>query len=95
LFLGNQKDNGLDMVKKGRFIRTNARLTTEIVGTIRSRYSNGETQLVLRKEFGLSSGHISMIVNNKQWKNLDVPTKPSQPVPISLPGWVMQRMDRE
>lgn len=75
LFLGNHLSNAADMVKKDRQCRGErngrAKLTSELVREIRTRYANNTaTQLQLAIEFGLTDGCISMIINFKLWKHL-------------------------
>jgi len=47
--------------------RPNARLTWEIVADIRARHQSGESQRSLAREYRVSSGSVSMIVNRKIW----------------------------
>ena len=77
LFLGTQKDNMQDMSKKNRanpicgVKHCNAKLSEKQVLEIRKKYSGelGE-QMMLSKEYGVSTETISRIVNNKMWKHL-------------------------
>lgn len=71
LFLGTAKDNLSDMIDKG--IRCfkgernpNAKFTDKVIDEIRERYENGNIfQWELAKEYGISQGHISEIINRK------------------------------
>ena len=46
--------------------RPNARLTWEIVADIRARHQAGESQRSLAREYHVSSGRVSMIVNRRK-----------------------------
>lgn len=66
-----QAENEADKTEHGR---SNAgarhpmvRLTAEDVATIRARVGAGETQTSVRRDYPLSSGHISDIVTGKKW----------------------------
>ena len=69
-----------DMVKHGRSPRGErnhfARLTDTKVLTIRSLYSQGATQQQLSRQFQVSRGAISAIVNGKTWKHLPIQDNP-------------------
>lgn len=72
LRIGSYKDNTQDMYKKGRACigeeRSQAKLTWEKVDKIRSLYPKGGwTHRGLAKKFGISSGIITEILNNKRW----------------------------
>ncbi len=81
LWLGTISDNNRDTLKKGRNrwgsncnwtrgkLNGNAKLTEEQVISIRSNCGS-ITQKELAKQYGVSSGLISSIVNNKSWKHL-------------------------
>lgn len=70
LFLGTQKENLQDAVRKGR--RTNlyrAKLTVDQVREIRRRYeTENVTQESLGQEYGVTQVAISQIVLGKHWK---------------------------
>lgn len=73
LFIGTQKDNQEDMVKKGRSARGeccgSAKLTWDKVRSIRSAYSDGNiTQKGLGLEFGIDQSVICRILTGKIWK---------------------------
>lgn len=74
LFLGTQVDNMADKTIKGRQQRGSAHprtnLSEEDVVQIRLRYLKGETQAILRREFGIESCTISDIINRKTWKHI-------------------------
>ena len=71
LFLGTNKDNTQDMVKKGRSARGEAhwssKLTTKDVCNI--RISN-DIQIILAKRYGASQSTISDIKTNKIWSSI-------------------------
>jgi hypothetical protein len=76
LFLGTCKDNTGDMVSKGRGgapphphgegVGT-SKLSRNQINEIRRRCASGETQTVVRRDFGIASSHISRIVNRQGW----------------------------
>lgn len=73
LFLGTQKENMEDMLKKGRIprgeVRYNAKLTWDNAREIRELHRTGEfSQQEIGKKFGVTSGTISFILNNKNWR---------------------------
>lgn len=77
LFLGTQIDNMSDCCQKGRQAKgegvAGVRLTEEQVLEIRRRYeprSRRNGCRALAREFKVSDGLISYIVNNKIWKHL-------------------------
>ena len=76
LFLGNQKENMDDMIKKKRARHpvgefNHSKLTTEKVLEIRRRYSNGETNKSwLGIEFGICRTTIGAIVCRRKWKHI-------------------------
>lgn len=73
LFLGTPKDNAVDRMNKGRggIVRggknATSKLTPQQVLEIRNRYSKGERQIPLSKEFGVTQAQISLIVRREQW----------------------------
>lgn len=73
-FLGNYSDNQKDAYTKHRRAQptgaahTNAKLTDKQVSQIRKRYSQGELQMPLAKEFGVSQRVISLIVRRESYK---------------------------
>lgn len=72
LFLGTNKDNVDDMVKKGRQNRgeknANAILDWGKVREIRTRIGNGEIRRALAEEYSVSYATICMIAENKTWR---------------------------
>lgn len=82
LFLGTNQDNVDDCVAKGRQSppprNTHligeacpaARIKADDVLAIRARVAAGERQLDLSREYGLSTGHVSLIVNRKVWASV-------------------------
>lgn len=82
LFLGTQKDNIHDMIKKGRQAigdkvankgesHPNHKVTDSQVKQIRQRYAaGGISQKELAEEFGLGKSMIGYIVNYKFWKHI-------------------------
>lgn len=69
LFLGTDADNFQDMHAKGRYVGR-LKLTTSQVEEIRRRYSAGERQVDLARQFGVTQPAISIIVNQKVWKGV-------------------------
>jgi len=67
LILGTHQDNMNDMKERGRSAISFGRavLTWEIIDAIRSSSLTGKE---LASKYGVSRGNISMIVNNKIWK---------------------------
>jgi len=72
LFLGTQKDNIQDAIRKGRFAcgeKQKHKITESQVKTIRGLYKKGGiTQIKIGKIFGLGQGHISRIISNSRRK---------------------------
>jgi len=76
LFLGTQRDNVIDMTKKGhkRYKahigedNGRAKLTWNKVRNIRKRYKAGENRMNLANEYGVHWSTINRIVKNKRWK---------------------------
>lgn len=79
LFLGTPKENSDDALKKGRFpcqkgeINSASKWSDSVISEIKHRVSSGESQCQVRRDFGMSSGHISMIVNGKTRPSLVIP----------------------
>jgi hypothetical protein len=74
LQLGTQAENLRDAVRKGRTSRgarrPRARLTDELVLSIRQRYSEGERQVDIARDIGVSNVTIHNIVKRQTWKHL-------------------------
>lgn len=78
LFVGTQKDNAVDMERKGRSYRTNfrgsmlpqAKLTEENVVEIKKLLSENVTGLAIAKKFNVGAMAISRIKNGKYWKHV-------------------------
>jgi hypothetical protein len=69
LFLGSQKDNMIDMVKKGR--EGTSKLKESQVIEIRRLYKTGLfTQQELGNKFGVSHRQIGYIINKKSWSHI-------------------------
>jgi hypothetical protein len=77
LFLGTEKDNAQDRKKKNRQHDQNgekngsAILTEDKVKEIRRLYSIGVYQRKIGKLFGIGQYHVSRIVTNKIWNNIN------------------------
>ena len=75
LFLGNQKDNILDMVNKKRHIHgvmfPHLKLNDEKVREIRRRYGAGCSDMAeLAREYGVALQTISTIIKRIAWKHV-------------------------
>jgi hypothetical protein len=71
LFLGTQKDNIEDMIRKGRRFtgNGNAKLTLDQVREIRRLYGTGQySQRQLGRQFGVTYPNIGSIVRGESWK---------------------------
>ena len=79
LFIGTQKDNVADMIRKGRFRtargteRKNSKLTEENIKLIAKLYLDGARNVTLSKMFNVGSGQISFILHGKRWKHVSRP----------------------
>lgn len=71
LFTGTHKENSQDAVNKGRLNGRNSpiKFPTIIVEEALRRIANGESQTSVGKSFGISSAHMSYLVNGKTRKN--------------------------
>ena len=71
LFLGNAVENMRDAVDKGRVPRGErhccAKLTERAVRLIRRRAANGELQVSLAAEFGVTQSAIHLVVRRMRW----------------------------
>lgn len=78
LFLGTQKDNLADMVRKGRGSKVRARgeavgqavLTERDVREIRRRAASGEQHTSIARDFGVTKNNIGHIVRRRTWKHV-------------------------
>jgi len=74
LFLGTQKDNMQDAVKKGRMQkgmdRWCSKLTEAQVLSIRREYAEGKSQSELARKYGVDQTTIHYIVTRKTWKHI-------------------------
>ena len=67
LEIGTARDNAQDMLDRGRWKPYRGRFSSEQVQEIRKRYSLGEKQAALGKEYGVSQSAISAIVRGKSY----------------------------
>jgi len=74
LFLGTQKQNIEDMVRKGRASMGEkaggAKLTSDQVIEIRSLHKSGVKQNVIARQFGMGKMEISRIVRRLRWAHI-------------------------
>lgn len=74
LFVGTEKDNRQDAIKKGfgyKFAsRRRAKLTIDDVLEIRELYNSGEKQIDLARYFGVSDSCIWSIISRNSWTNI-------------------------
>lgn len=79
LFLGTNSDNMLDASRKGRLAGrrclrgsecTQAKLTEQIVLTIRSRHASGERIVDMEQDYPVTYGHICKIVTRRCWTHI-------------------------
>lgn len=69
LFLGTVKDNGIDMVEKGRDRQPWAKLTVETVRAIRVRFAAGDiTKAALAAEYDVNEATIGDAISGRTWK---------------------------
>ena len=72
--IGSYSDNQRDAYQKKRRVQpkgemhTNAKLTNEQAAEIRQRYADGEYQVPLALEYGVSQRVISLIVRGETYK---------------------------
>lgn len=76
LLLGTHADNVNDRLEHGQPTKgadnSRAKLTDDQVSDIRSRYANGSwSQRRIAREFGVSQGLVSMIINRQVWSHLE------------------------
>lgn len=70
LFLGTQRGNMEDMVRKGR--KAGAKLTPDQVQEIRHLHRHGHERGELALKFGVDRHSIYMITSGRTWKSLEV-----------------------
>lgn len=76
LFIGTQKDNMADMIRKGREVRLRgtqfpqSKLTEEGVLNIRSEYKKGLTMRDLARMYKVSQHTIMCLLQGKTWKHI-------------------------
>ena len=84
LFVGTQRDNVRDCIRKGRFA---PRLTASDVMQIRQARVKGDLLRCIASRYGMSLNHISNIINGVRWGHLPChptligPGKPGPPLP--------------
>lgn len=74
LWLGTQKDNIQDAVKKGRMANGNtnaAKLTETEVREIRKKVATGSSQRKLAVEYSVSGSCINSIIMHRSWKHIN------------------------
>lgn len=79
LFLGDNKDNALDKMKKGRHVQAygNTKLRLEDVLEIRKLWMSGTlSQLELADRFGVKHSCIGRIINTDKWRGNNLPPIP-------------------
>lgn len=74
LFLGTNKDNMKDMVKKQRSAagekNANSKLNKHVITIIRQRLKNGDTQVKIAKDYGITQTCVSKIKVGKSWSHI-------------------------
>lgn len=80
LFLGTQRENLLDSIKKGRYNcdsrgspgekNGSAKLTASDVCSIRTLHQEGETITVLSSNYGVCERQIMNIIERKAWRHI-------------------------
>lgn len=73
IFLGTQKDNGLDCKAKGRTVAGRKRNATneQAVREMRRLKAEGARTVDLAKQFGISPNSVSSILTRKAWRNVE------------------------
>lgn len=74
LFLGTPKDNMADKAAKGRCNQqgernNQAKLTAAMVEAMRAERAAGATLLTIAQKYGVSQGHVSVIVRKLKWSH--------------------------
>ncbi len=76
LFLGTNLENISDKMSKGRHRgprgerSSSAKLTSEQIYEIRERGETCEPYETIARRFGITEGHVSMIITRRSWKHL-------------------------
>lgn len=76
LWLGTNKENQQDSLKKGRRLNSKQRaivagkMTEEEVQELRELYKNGISRKELQEKFKLSQSHVTGIINYKYWAHV-------------------------
>jgi hypothetical protein len=74
LFLGTQKDNIMDMIKKGRNLcgekHNMAKLNENKVREIRRKMKAGINYKIIANEFKICKSHVFDIASGKKWKHV-------------------------
>jgi hypothetical protein len=68
LFLGTRRDNMMDASHKGRMLGRR-KLTPDDVRAIRA---SGLPQVELARQYGLTSGAVSMIISRRRWSGISM-----------------------
>jgi hypothetical protein len=77
LFVGTSRDNTQDMLAKGRHRAQRgsehhrAKLDEEKVALIRARVRDGEAQVALAREFGVSAQLVNDIIRRRRWGHVE------------------------
>lgn len=79
VYYGTRQQNVDDMIERSRIPvgeqRHNARFTAEQVLDMRVRFAAGENGASICKEYGISGGRLSNIVNGKEWARVGGPIR--------------------
>lgn len=78
LFVGSNRDNTIDMTRKGRGKHAvlngeqngQAKITREVVLQIRADSRSGLSHREIAQKFGISQPHVSNVVNVRKWKSI-------------------------
>ena len=102
LFLGTQKDNMIDKVRKGRHPNRHgagnpgAKLNNEIVRQIREAAASGERYRDIAERFGSNHADVSNIARGLAWKNAPGPIvqKRTQDTAMRVEAWKTRRLNQ-
>lgn len=75
LFLGDNKDNAKDKIKKGRHVQAygNSKLTIDKIKEIRNLWVTGNySQIKLADMYGVKHSCIGRIINNNKWGGVEL-----------------------